>query len=270
MLFRRNATPSKTEPADEQPLYVFVLSYNRPIYLWCALDSLFRTTKQPVRFVIADNNSTDPLVKDVIRGFERRGMFHAVHYCEDNRPDRVGWMIRQHREGLGEFFGFVESDVIVLDSEEGWLSTMLRLMKANPKLYMLGSRALISDFVDRDYAHKLEPEMSEEQLEFLIKAHSPERQPIETQEELIEPHNPPGRLLLFRTDILSKVPIKGDYQIYASLKEIGLEAKIATAVKHRHLSLLNFYDYFDYDAKQRAAFFVGVDSTEDVIDASPS
>jgi len=268
MLFQRRKSPAATQNAlePERPVYVFVLSYNRPIYLWCMLDSLYRNTKYPAKIVFADNGSSDPLVSQVVEGFIRREMFHAVHMCADNRPDRLEWLIRQYRDDLGEFFAFAESDVIILDSEEGWLTTMVRLMKANPLLYMLGSQSVPTDFVDYAEARKIEPDMPQEQIDFLIKPNSPERQLQDAKEPLIDPFNPPGRLLLFRTDILSRVPIRGDARTYLSLKEIGLEAKISTEVRHRHLSWLNFYDYHDYDAKQRALFFAKRDENEKPVD----
>lgn len=246
--FRRKArAAAPAEPAT----CVFILTYNRPLYLWACLDSLFRTTRHPAKFILADNGSTDPLVRDVIRGFERRRMFHAVHLCEDNRTDRLKWMIEQHRHELGEFFGFVECDVIVKDSPEGWLAPMLRILRADPDLWMLGSLIDKRDFVDLAFARSVDPSLSREQVDFLIKAHSPERQAVDTSHRLIEPHNPPMRLLLLRTKVLEKVVIRSDFEIYEQIKSLGYKAKITTGVVHRHLSLLNFFDYPGYDAAER-------------------
>jgi hypothetical protein len=261
--------PHPQQNPDEEPIFVFVLSYNRPIYLWCMLDSLYRNTKHPAKVVIADNASVDPLIPEVIEGFKRRGLFHAVHMCPDNRPDRLEWMIQKYRAELGEFFAFVECDVLIQDSEEGWLPIMLRRMREDPNMYLLGSKAVSTDFVDPAWAREIEPDMPQEQIDFLIKPRSPERRPVQSAEPLIEPHNPPGRLLLFRTDLLSRVPIRGDLLLYQSIKELGLEAKISTEVVHRHLSWLNFYDYYDYDARQRADFFAERDKNETALDETP-
>lgn len=248
-----------------EPIPVFILSYNRPIYLWCCLDSLYRNTRYPARLILADNASTDPLVKTVIQGFERRGMFDRVYMCEDNRPDRLKWMIRQHRSELKEYFAFVESDVMICDAAEGWLSTMVRLMDENPKLYMLGSHCVKSDFVDVAAARKIDPDMPQDQFDFLTKPYSPERTEVDATPELIEPHNPPGRLLLFRTAALSVTPIQTDWLIYAGLKQAGFEAKISTRVVHRHLTLLNFFDYSDYDGAQRKRFFEAIDRNQEIL-----
>jgi len=243
----------RTEPQGP-PVCVFILTYDRPLYLWACLDSLYRNTKFPARFILADNASKDPLVRQVIRGFERRKMFHAVHLCEENTTDRLKWMLECHRHELGEFFAFVECDVIVRDSEEGWLAPMVRLMRKDPQLWMLGSLIDKTDFVDPEFAKTVDPAQSDEERAFLIKAHSPERQAVDMSKALIEPHNPPMRLLLLRTELLKRVVIRSDYEIYCDVKKLGYKAKIATSVVHRHLSLLNLFDYSGYDAAHREAW----------------
>ena len=62
------------------------------------------------------------------------------------------------------------------------------------------------------------------------------------------------RLLLLRTELLNKVVIRSDYEIYCDVKRLGYKAKIATNVVHRHLSLLNLFDYPGYDAQHREAW----------------
>ncbi len=247
-MFGAGSRGSRTE---EPPVPVFILTYNRPLYLWACLDSLYRNTRFPARFILADNASEDPLVREVIRGFERRKMFHAVHLCAENTTDRLKWMLEQHRGELGEFFAFVECDVVVRDSEEGWLGPMVRLMRKDPKLWMLGSLIDKTDFVDPEFARTVDPALSDEEREFLVKARSPERQAVDMRKELIEPHNPPMRLLLLRTELLKQVVIRSDYEIYCDVKRLGYKAKIATNVVHRHLSLMNLYDYPRYDAAHR-------------------
>ena len=61
----------------QAPIAVIILSWNRPLYLWAALDSLYRHTRQPARFILVDNNSDDPGVRDVVTGFTRRGIGYA-------------------------------------------------------------------------------------------------------------------------------------------------------------------------------------------------
>src|SRR4051812_8715291 len=96
---------------------VFILSWERPLYLWACLDSLRTTTRVPCRFVLLDNASQDPLVDRVIRAFEARGMFHKVYRRGDNSPHALTEAVDLHAAELGDYFGFVESDVMVLRSQ---------------------------------------------------------------------------------------------------------------------------------------------------------
>jgi hypothetical protein len=154
---------------------------------------------------------------------------------------------------------------MISDSVEGWLPTMVRLMEANPKLYMLGSHCVKSDFVDVAAARSIDPDMPQDQFEFLTKPFSPERMEVDASEELIEPHNPPGRLLLFRAAALSVTPIQTDSKMHAGIKQAGYESKISTRVVHRHLTLLNFFDYSDYDGVQRKQFFEELDQNRETL-----
>jgi GT2 family glycosyltransferase len=239
-----------------EPIPVFIVSYERPLYLWASLDSLYRTTTHPHRFILADNCSKDPLVRDVIGGFERRGMFYALHICDDNDPNRLLHLLNEHRDVLTEYFVHVESDVTVEKSTPCWLGRFVELMTENPRLGLLGSLIDTADFIDVDSARRLSPELSPDELDAVIKAKSPERN-IDTsaEEAVISPFNPPGRLAMIRTDTLEKVPIARDGRYHRNMEEHGYETGIATGVVHRHLSLLNLFDYPDYDTEHRQRFF---------------
>jgi hypothetical protein len=52
-----------------------------------SLDRLFWQTRFPHRFVLVDLASEDPLVRRVVSGFERRGMFARLA----NRSEVEGW-----------------------------------------------------------------------------------------------------------------------------------------------------------------------------------
>jgi hypothetical protein len=240
-----------------EPIPVFILSYNRPLYLWACLDSLHRYTQYPCKFIIADNSSPDPQTREVIRGFERRGMFHAVHYCEENSPARVPWMLDQHADLIGDFFCLVESDIQVFDTQPCWLGRMMDHMRENPLLAMLGSLVDTSDFVAPDAARALEPDMPEAQLADIIKSKSPERR-IEKPASgnlITDFNNPPGRLILMRSSAVAKAPYTSDYHWSERLKGAGYETATAADVMHRHLSLLNLLDYPDYDTRHRNDYF---------------
>lgn len=250
---RRDVVHPRVEGIGD--VLVFIISHNRPLYLWNCLDSLCRHTRYPVKFVIADNASMDPLCRTVIEGFSRRGMFHHVYLCDENRPDRTAWMIDRHRHELGTYFGFVEADTYVFDSPDGWVRTLIEAMQADPRLFMAGSLADRSDFVDFDAVRQRFPDVDEAQLEYHVRVRNPERNPYDRTPILIDPHNPPGRLFMARSAMLDYTPIHTDKQITDSLRQLGLKTAIHTRVLHRHLSMLNIYDYPEYDRQQRHQFF---------------
>lgn len=241
--------------------YIFILSWERPLYLWACLDSLYHNTSGSCRFILIDNASVDPLVQKIIGAFETRGMFHAVHRRARNTPDALPEALRTHRHEIGDHFGFVESDVVVLPGEPDWLDEFTSLAAANPRLAMLGSLVDQRDFVDPAVAAQRFPQLDQAQLDFLIKGKSPERKLQHSYtERLIEPFNPPGRLLFLRTDFIDQIGILRDRLMYEAAKRMGYEAGIATRVRHRHLSFQNIYDYPELDIEQRHSFFKGFDA----------
>jgi hypothetical protein len=240
----------------QEPLTVIILSRNRPLYLWTCLDSLYRYTRHPARFVLVDNNSDDPQVRKVVAGFERRGMFDAVQWHETNSPKRVAQAIAQNLGSPRDCMVVVESDVAVFDTEPCWLSRMCALMDEHPRIGILGSYVDVRDFIDPERARRLAPELDRYTLDGLIKAHSPERHltPVPPDDVLIEPFNPPGRLIMFRKSILDAIPFGTDGHVYGVAKAAGIGAVITTRVMHRHLSLLNLFDYPEYNVSARDAF----------------
>src|SRR5690349_290753 len=103
-----------------EPITILILSWNRPLYLWASLDSLYRHTRQPARFILIDNNSDDPEVRAVVKGFERRAMFHTVEWAPVNSPTRAHAAMRKYRSLFGGFFVYVECDTVVLDTDPCW------------------------------------------------------------------------------------------------------------------------------------------------------
>ncbi len=130
------------------PLTTFILSYERPIYLWATLDSLYRATKSSMRFVLIDSASRDPLVHEVIDSFSRRGMFDEVLRLDENNSDWFVPFFSRRLTDVGDVFFSVESDVIIEPDETCWAQRMLSVMHANPRLAMLGSKIDKTDFVD--------------------------------------------------------------------------------------------------------------------------
>jgi hypothetical protein len=238
------------------PPLVFILSWERPLYLWACLDSLRRNTRAPCRFVLVDNASADPAVRQVIAAFDARGMFHRVHLRGTNSPAALAEAIAAHRDELGGHFAYIESDVVVLPSHPCWLGRFQALTDEDPAFAMLGSLVDKSDFVDPAWAAQRFPQLTAEQLDFLIKGKSPERRLADSyREAVIDPFNPPGRLLFLKTEFIVKVGVLRDRHMYETAKQLGYRAGIATGVRHRHLSFQNLFDYPETDVGARNAFF---------------
>src|SRR5262245_4673034 len=248
--------------AAKGPIPVLITCYNRPLYLWACLDSLYRYTRHPHTFTIVDMASDDPLVRQVIAGFERRGMFSEVIRAPRNHADelsKVLWSIVERSQGL---FGYAEGGVVVEDRDPCWLGEFAALMEEHPQLAMIGPAIDKRDFVSLEQARFLEPGLDHQQLADLIKLQSPER----TQDlngldahELARPHNPPGRLLLLRSAALREVGAGTDGMLDRKFREAGYQTGIVPGVRHRHLSLLNLYDYPTYDTARRDAYYRSMD-----------
>jgi hypothetical protein len=205
--------------------------------------------------VIGDNASQDPLVRQVITGFERRGMFYKTHFFEDNDPARLAKLAEMYWSEIGEYLVFVESDISVFPTEKGWLKTITDHMDADATIGSIGSRVYQPDFVSMEDAQKLEPGMSEDQLGDLIKIRAPMRRHIVTDEPIISKHNPPLRLLVLRKKAYAEVGFGRDTAIHKGMKAKGWKSLISNEVAHRHLSLLNIFDYPDYDTDSRNSYF---------------
>ncbi len=240
-----------------QPITVLISCRNRPLYLWASLDSLYRCTRYPHRFVFLDMASDDPLVGAVTAGFARRGMFAEVIRSPRNDPRELWKTIWSLVESSGPFFGYVEGDVIVAGSDPCWLGTFVGLMDRNQKLAMIGPAIDKEDFIPWERARIAEPGLDDERLAALIKLHSPERgQNLDYTgpSGLAYPHNPPGRMVLMRCAALTRVGAGTDGTLDRKFRDAGYDTGIAPTVRHRHLSLLNLFDYPDYDTASRDAF----------------
>ena len=242
-----------------RPITVFIHSYNRPLYLWASLDTLYRGTRHPHRFVFIDMASDDPLVRRVVAGFERRGMFSEVVWSPRRDVDSFWALLWPRLAEVGPFFAYCQTDVMVEGTDPCWLTTLAALMQGAPRLAMLGSVINKQDFVDFDEARRLEPQAEDQRLGDMIKWFSPERaqEPSTVEGSIFSPHIPAGRLLMMRSEALAKVGAGDDWVLHEKFIAAGYETGIATAVRHRHLSLLHIYDYPQYDYDRRDAYCQG-------------
>lgn len=235
---------------------VFILSWERPLYLWACLDSLRITTKTPCRFILLDNASSDPLVHKIIDSFEARDFFYKVHRNKDNSPHALSLALKEYRSELGKYFGYIESDVSVSPGETSWLEEFQELVSADPKFAMLGSLIDKVDFIDPEWAAQRFANISKEQLEFLVKSNSKERSLEDNYaERTLDFINPPGRFQFLMTEAIDRTGMLPDFKLSNSLRALGYKAAIATRVRHRHLSLANAFDYPDYDKTTRDKFW---------------
>lgn len=249
---------SKRRASQIGPVYVFIRCFNRPLYLWACLDSLYRYTTYPCRFILIDNSSTDPLIRQVVEGFQKRGFFHAVHFMDHNHPANQNMVYVRYRSEMGRYLVLLDADITVEKQKPCWLTRMIDITEKRPHLAILGSYVDRKDFIDPQWAQKVEPQMPEQQLNDLIKTSSPERDIPVTGKEVISPFNPPGRLLLLRTAMIDRIGLNVPIApVCQAARKAGYKTGIATRVKHRHLSLLNFFDYADYDFDQLRHYWRG-------------
>ncbi len=115
-----------------------------------------------------------------------------------------------------------------------------------------------SDFIDREQARRLALGLTDYELDQLVKARSPERNIPHSEDEIITPFNPPGRLMLLRNEALDQIGLRiGNTALCQAAREAGFQVGIAPAVRHRHLSLLNLFDYPEYDFAQLKDYLQG-------------
>jgi GT2 family glycosyltransferase len=260
--------PPLRQPPATDGVTVFVVSWGRPIYLWSCLDALHRLTRSAARIILLDNAHPDPLMDRVITAFERRGLFTEVVRFPTNSFQNIRAAYRDRLEGIGSLHVYLEGDCVVDAGAACWLASMRGIMEAHPEIGVLGSLIDPLDFVPESTAERLVGGDAAA-AEFLAKLRSPERafrddsswSSVHRQFFLTRPPcpipNPPGRLMMLRTDVMRRIGFLVDGQLTPMLQSLGLEAAVTPLVRHRHLSLLNIYDYADYDANQRNAFFWG-------------
>jgi len=230
--------------------YIFIISRNRPIYLWITLDSLYRKTSGNCNFILIDNGSDDNAITNIIKGFDKRNMFFKKYLFKDNNRINVLKTINDHIKNIGDFHFMVESDIEILT--DNWNEIMIQYMKSD-NYGLLGSAIDTKDFINIDKIDK-NPINN-----FLIKANSPERKYIFSGTGVAD-MQPAGRITIRKTKIIADNinnpnRIYNDSDLNRIIKQEGYKTGVIKEVKHRHLSLLNYYDYSDYNPKTRNDFF---------------
>ncbi|MCX5946926.1 MAG: hypothetical protein NTY67_01630 [Cyanobacteria bacterium] len=251
---------------DEEPVVIFLTSFGRPLYLWQCLDALWRQTLFPARVILLDNAHPSPLVGEVIEAFDRRGLFFEVVRFSTNSFANFQVAYQERLPGLGPLHVFMESDVVIQEHPGCWLATMVKIMVANPLIGMLGSLIDGRDFVTKEQALVLTGG-DLDAATFLAKLQSPERGFIDAPlwadpareffptEPPCPIGNPPGRLQMLRTDVMRETGLLADGELAGAFRHHGMCPAVTPLVRHRHLSLLNIYDYREYSGTRRDAFF---------------
>jgi hypothetical protein len=260
------STPVYPEPTAREPLTIFLTSFGRPLYLWQCLDALWRQTKTDARVILLDNAHPSTLVGEVIEAFDRRGLFAEVIRFSTNSFANFQEAYQERLPSLGPLHVVMESDVVLQERPGCWLAEMERIMVANPRIGMLGSLIDCRDFVPAERALTLTGG-DQDAATFLAKLLSPERGFINTPgwadptrdffttEPPCPIANPPGRLLMLRTDAMRQIGCLTDGPLAAAFRQHGMQPAVTPLVRHRHLSLLNIYDYTDYSGSRRDAYF---------------
>ena len=252
--------------SGEEPVVIFLTSFGRPLYLWQCLDALWRQTHFPARVILLDNAHPCPLVGEVIKAFDRRGLFAEVVRFSSNSIANFQAAYQERLHGLGPLHVFMESDVVIQERPSCWLAEMGRIMKANPLIGMLGSLIDWRDFISKEQALALTGgDLTE--ATFLAKLRSGERGFLDAPQWAdpardffpTEPpcpiSNPPGRLLMLRTDAMREIGLLTDSALAEAFRLRGMRPAVTPLVRHRHLSLLNIYDYNEYSGTLRDSYF---------------
>jgi len=243
------------------------------------LDALWRFSRSSARVILLDNAHPTHLVGDVIAAFKARGLFTEVVRFPTNSFQNITSAYHERIQDVGPFHVFMESDAMICEQPGCWLGEMLRIMEANPTIGMLGSLIDTRDFVTPDVA-VVQAGGDLAAAEFLAKIGSPERGFIDSPawadtardfyptEPPCPIGNPPGRLLMLRTDLMREIGLQPDGALAAAFRRRGMRPAVTPLVRHRHLSLLNIFDYNDYSRGARDAFFSP--PADDVSSAEPS
>lgn len=263
---------AKCSQSLDKVITIFLASWGRPIYLWTCLDALSRYTRLPFQVVLLNNAHPDRLqsnlVEEVISSFSARNMFAEIVMFNDNSFDNIERAYKSRLSDVGANHIFMESDAVICERNDCWLETMQRIMINNPSIGMLGSMIDARDFVSKETALSL-VNNNQETANFLAKLQSPERGFINSSELtdsladfFVTEHpfpikTPPGRLLMLHTETMMSLGLHADVTLAQKFRQLGMTPAITPLVKHRHLSLLNIYDYKDYSAESRNRFFSG-------------
>lgn len=236
-----------------EPYKIFMLVHDRPTYTYMTLDSLQRATYSPYWLTVFHHRPQPNPNDDVLESFRCRRVIHRIVELTNEFVDwpRLAHEVRASLHPLDEFLFFIESDVIIERDVTCWIAKMISAMRDDQKLAFIGAAIDKTDFIDPEaLAAELGRPLTEPELS-IIKARSPERdQRFASGQRLFTGHNVPGRFFGIRVAAISDHLPAGDAQMDAKLRAEGWTTGILRDVRHRHMSLQNYYDYPEYYGKR--------------------
>lgn len=231
------------------PHRILMLVHDRPIYIYMTLDSLRRATRSPYHLTVFHHPSGNPLVPQVLQSFVHRGVIDEIVEITDEYVDHLEILrMATERHLLDHDFVFwFEEDVVIESDERCWIEKMIAAFHEDTRLAMVGSAIDKTDFISPErLSAQMGRALTDEELA-MIKASSPERlQRFENGEMVGRVHNVPGRFLGLRTAAITEDVINVDSRMDAAVRARGWTTRTLPTVRHRHMSLQNYYDYPDY------------------------
>ena len=71
---------------SEKKIKIFIISKDRPIYLWNCLDSVYRLKSDHSEVILFDNASNNETL-EVIKSFDSRNLFKKLYLFDKNDKD---------------------------------------------------------------------------------------------------------------------------------------------------------------------------------------
>lgn len=109
-----------------------LLSYNRPMFLATAVESLTACAGAPLELIVHDDGSTDPEVHQLLDGLLATGKISTViRNAEGHNQGQGTALNRMFHMAVGDPIIKLDQDLIFHD---GWLIKMLDILQANKKV----------------------------------------------------------------------------------------------------------------------------------------
>lgn len=113
---------------------VYVLTHNRPEYLFCCLDSLSKNTTMEHRVFVVDNGSETTRNQEIVRMFEMgRKVVDGSLRLDYNALDARDRLMACY-EPTGKYVVMLDDDVLV---PRGWLESLVAMMEERPDFGVL-------------------------------------------------------------------------------------------------------------------------------------